>query len=129
MFSFKAKDYESARKSFMIQVPEYFNFGFDVIDRHADEEKKRALVWTDSAGEEVKEYTFQDISRLSNKAANVLKEVGGKKGGRVFSMLGRIPAWYFILVAGHKLGAVIMPAPVILLASDGEYRMMKGRAN
>jgi len=129
MFSFEAKDYESARKSFMIQVPEYFNFGFDVIDRHADEDKKRALVWTDSAGEEVKEYTFRDISRLSNKAANVLKGIGVKKGDRVFIMLGREPAWYFILVAGHKLGAVIMPAPVILLASDIEYRMMKGRAN
>jgi acyl-coenzyme A synthetase/AMP-(fatty) acid ligase len=128
-FSFGAKDYESARKSFTIQVPEYFNFGFDVIDRHADEEKKRALVWTDPAGKEVKEYTFRDISRLSNKAANVLKGIGIKKGDRVFIMLGRVPEWYFILVACHKLGAVIMPAPVILLASDIEYRMMKGRAN
>jgi acyl-coenzyme A synthetase/AMP-(fatty) acid ligase len=129
MFSFEAKDYESARKSFMIQVPEYFNFGFDVIDRHADKAKKRALVWTDPAGKEVKEYTFRDISRLSNKAANVLRGIGVKKGDRVFIMLGRVPEWYFILVAGHKIGAVIMPAPVILLASDIEYRMMKGRAN
>jgi acyl-coenzyme A synthetase/AMP-(fatty) acid ligase len=129
MFSFEAKDYESARKSFMIQVPKYFNFGFDVIDRHADEERKRALIWTDPAGEEVKEYTFRDISRLSNKAANVLKGIGVKKGDRVFIMLGRVPEWYFILVACHKLGAVVMPAPVILLASDIEYRMMKGRAN
>jgi acyl-coenzyme A synthetase/AMP-(fatty) acid ligase len=129
MFSFEAKDYESARKSFMIQVPKYFNFGFDVIDHHADEEMKRALVWTDSAGKEVKEYTFRDISRLSNKAANVLKGIGVKKGDRVFIMLGRVPEWYFILVACHKLGAVIMPAPVILLAADIEYRMMRGRAN
>jgi acetyl-CoA synthetase len=129
MFLFEAKDYESAQKSFMIQVPKYFNFGFDVIDRHADEERKRALVWTDPAGEEVKEYTFRDISRLSNNAANVLKGIGVKKGDRVFIMLGRVPEWYFILVACHKLGAVIIPAPVILLASDIEYRMMKGRAN
>ena len=129
MFPFEAEDYESARKSFMIQVPEYFNFGFDVIDRHAGEEKKRALVWVDPTGKEVKEYTFLDISRLSNKAANVLKKIGVKKGDRVFIMLGRVPEWYFILVACHKLGAVIMPAPVILLASDIEYRLMKGRAN
>jgi len=129
MFSFEAKDYEEARKSFMIQVPKYFNFGFDVIDRHAEEEAKRALIWTDPAGEVVKEFTFRDISRLSNQAANVLKEIGVKKGDRVFIMLGRVPEWYFILVACHKLGAVIMPAPVILLASDIEYRMMKGGAN
>ncbi len=129
MFSFEAKDYESAKKSFMIQVPEYFNFGFDVIDRHADEEKKRALVWADPMVKEVKEYTFRDISNLSNKAANVLKAIGVKKGDRVFIMLGRIPEWYFILVAGHKLGAVIIPSPVILLASDIEYRIMKSKAN
>ncbi len=128
-FSFDAKDYKSARESFMIRVPEYFNFGFDVVDRHAEEEKKLALVWTDPAGKEVREYTFQDISRHSNRAANVLKDIGVKKGDRVFIMLGRVPEWYFILVACHKLGAVTMPAPVILLSSDIEYRMMKGRAN
>lgn len=128
-FSFDAKDHESARKSFKIQVPEYFNFGFDVIDRHAEVETKRALVWTDPDGQEVKEYTFRDISALSNRAANVLKGVGVKKGDRVFIMLGRTPEWYFILVACHKLGAVIMPAPVILLAADIEYRLMKGQAN
>jgi acetyl-CoA synthetase len=110
-------------------VPEYFNFGFDVIDRHAEDENKRALVWTDASGSVVKEYTFRDISRLSNQAANALKDIGVKKGDRVFIMLGRIPEWYCILVACHKLGAVIMPAPVILTSSDIEYRIAKGRAN
>jgi acetyl-CoA synthetase len=106
-----------------------FNFGFDVIDRHAEDEKKRALLWMSAGGNERREYTFRDISLLSNQAANVLKAMGVKKGDRVFIMLGRVPEWYFILVACHKLGAVIMPAPVILLASDIEYRITKGRAN
>ena len=128
-FSFNATDYERAKETFSITVPEQFNFGFDVIDKHAEEERKRALVWTDAAGKDVKEYTFQDISRLSNQAANVLLGLGVKKGDRVFIMLGRVPEWYFILVACHKIGAVIMPAPVILLSSDIEYRVMKGRAN
>jgi len=113
----------------MIPVPEYFNFGFDVIDRHAEDGSKRALVWTDAAGGVTKEYTFRDISRLSNQAANALKSIGVKKGDRVFIMLGRVPEWYCILVACHKLGAVIMPAPVILASSDIEYRIAKGRAN
>jgi acetyl-CoA synthetase len=57
-------------------VPEYFNFGFDVIDKHAGDENKRALVWTDATGGVVKEYTFRDISRLSNQAANALRGIG-----------------------------------------------------
>lgn len=129
MFSLNARDYDQARSLFRIEVPEQFNFGFDVIDRHADDPSRRALVWTDPAGTETREYSFRDISRLSNQAANVLKSFGVKKGDRVFIMLGRIPEWYFLLVACHKLGAVIMPAPVILLASDIEYRIMKSKAN
>ncbi len=84
-FLFGTKDFDSAWKSFSIRVPEYFNFGFDVIDCHAEDETKRALVWTDPAGKEVKKYTFRDISRLSNQAANALKGVGVKKGDRVSS--------------------------------------------
>jgi acetyl-CoA synthetase len=128
-FSFDAKDFESAKKTFRIDVPGQFNFGFDVIDKHAETESKRALVWTGPTGKDVKEYMFRDISRLSSQAANALKSMGVKKGDRVFIMLGRVPEWYFILVACHKLGAVIMPAPVILLSSDIEYRVMKGGAN
>ena len=128
-FTFDAKDFESAKKTFQIAVPAQFNFGFDVIDKHAEDEKKRALVWTGPAGKDLKEFTFQDISRLSNQAANVLKNMGVKKGDRVFIMLGRVPEWYFILVACHKIGAVIMPAPVILLSSDIEYRVTKGQAS
>ena len=128
-FFFETKDFASVKKTFHITVPEQFNFGFDVIDKHAEDEKKRALVWTGPAGKDLKEFTFRDISRLSNQAANALKNRGVKKGDRVFIMLGRVPEWYFILVACHKLGAVIMPAPVILLSSDIEYRVMKGQAN
>ncbi|HUI45186.1 MAG TPA: AMP-binding protein [Nitrospirota bacterium] len=116
-------------KGFKITVPEKFNFGFDVIDRHAADEKKRALVWVDPPGTTVREYTFRDLSRLSNQAANALHDLGVKKGDRVFIMLGRVPEWFSILIACHKIGAVIMPAPVILLSSDIEYRIMKGKAN
>src|SRR5208283_3009335 len=126
---FNAHEAEHAHKEFKISVPEKFNFGFDVIDRHAENEEKRALVWVDPSGSTVKEYTYRDLSRLSNQAANVLRGLGVKKGERVFIMLGRVPEWYFVLIACHKIGAVIMPAPVVLLPSDIEYRITKGKAN
>jgi acyl-coenzyme A synthetase/AMP-(fatty) acid ligase len=116
-------------KRFNIKVPEKFNFGFDVIDRHAEDENKRALVWVDSSGMAEREYTFRDLSHLSNKAANALHDLGIKKGDRIFIMLGRVPEWFTILIACHKIGAVVMPAPVILLSSDIEYRIIKGKAN
>lgn len=125
---FDVQDYDQAKKTFRIEVPKNFNFGFDVIDEHAKDATRRALVWTDATGKQTKEFTFRDLSRLSNQAANVLRSHGVKKGSRVFILLGRVPEWYVILIACHKLGAVIMPGPVILMASDINYRLMKGKA-
>ena len=53
-----------------MNVPENFNFGFDVVDAWAEEEpEKKALVWCDEEDNE-KIFTFTDIKRLSNKAAH-----------------------------------------------------------
>lgn len=123
------QEFRAAKRDFKIDVPEWFNFGFDVIDRHAAGRNGRALVWTDAAGRETREYSFRDIGRRSNQAANALRAMGVRKGDRVFIMLGRVPEWFVLLVACHKLSAVIMPAPVILTVGDIEYRLAKGQAN
>ena len=49
-------------------IPDNFNFAYDVIDRYAKEEPdKRALVYKDIKGN-IREFSFSDISRLSTKA-------------------------------------------------------------
>ena len=49
--------YEDFAENFTIEVPEAFNFGFDVVDEWAAvEPDKRALLWTNDAGET--EYAF-----------------------------------------------------------------------
>ena len=68
--------YEDFAENFTIEVPEAFNFGFDVVDEWAAvEPDKRALLWTNDAGEE-RTFTFTDIKHLSNQAANAFKELG-----------------------------------------------------
>jgi len=52
-----------------------------------------------------------------------------KKGGSRIHHARPCDEWFYILIACHKIGAVVMPAPVILLSSDIEYRIMKGNAN
>ncbi|MCE5194410.1 MAG: AMP-binding protein [Nitrospiraceae bacterium] len=128
-FSFKMDDYEGLKKNFKLEVPEYFNFGFDAIDHWAEDEKKLALFWVSSTGEQENKLTFRDISLASNRFANALRNLGVKKGDRVLIMLPRIPEWYSILVGCHKLGAVVMPAPVMLSTADVEYRLLKGKAS
>ena len=68
---------------FELQVPENYNFGYDVVDKMAElAPDDTALVWTNPEKEE-KILTFADISRLSNKAANVFKKHGIGKGDKV----------------------------------------------
>ena len=67
--------YEDFKENYRVNPPEKFNFGFDIVDAWAKEDKeKRALVWCDDHGQE-KIITFDEMSRLSNQAANYFKSL------------------------------------------------------
>ena len=38
------KDYQTLYENFKWEVPEYYNFGFEVVDKWAEDRTKRALV-------------------------------------------------------------------------------------
>ncbi|MEG1509564.1 MAG: AMP-binding protein, partial [Clostridia bacterium] len=106
-----------------LQVPENFNFGYDVVDEYAKlSPNKIALVWCNDKGEE-KIITFGELKILSNKACNILTDCGIKKGDFVMTMLNRRYEYWIIAVACHKLGAVLVPATYLLTAKDIVYRI------
>ena len=115
--------YEDFVENFRIDVPEAFNFGFDVVDEWARvEPEKRALVWCNDAGEE-RTFTFTDLSRLSNQAANAFRAQGIGKGDVVMCILRRRWEYWVCAVALCKLGAVIIPATLQLTKKDVAYRV------
>ncbi len=74
-------------KDFSLRYPENFNFGYDVVDRIADETPdKRALVWCNVEGEE-HVFSFGDIKRYSNRIANTFRKRGIGRGDRVMLIL------------------------------------------
>ncbi len=114
--------YEDFKKNFTINVPEDFNFGYDVVDAWAQAEpEKKALVWCSEEGEE-KTFTFADISRLSNQAANFFQSLGVKKGMVVMMILRRRWEYWVCATALHKLGAILIPATLQLTKKDIVYR-------
>ena len=81
--------YEDFKQNYQVNVPENFNFGFDIVDEWAKQEpEKMALVWCDDHGEEHK-FTFTDISKMSNRAANFFESLGITKGSVVMLILRR----------------------------------------
>ena len=117
-------NYEAERENFKLDVPEYFNFGYDVVDRWARlQPEKLALLAVDASGANPQHCTFSDISMASNRFANILKKLGLKKGDRVFLMLPPIPEWYVAVIGMIKLGVIPMPATTQCTSKDIEYRI------
>jgi acetyl-CoA synthetase len=116
-------NYDETYRSFNIEVPGFFNFGFDVIDAWAHKDRnKLAMIWVNQDGEE-KKFTFWDLMRLSNQIVNMMIKYGLNKGDRVLIMLPRVPEWWTFTLALIKRGAVYCPAPTMLTPKDLKYRI------
>lgn len=116
--------YEDFYQNFKINIPENFNFAWDVVDVIAEQEpEKTAMIWCDDHELEARRFTFADLSRLSKQAANFFLARGIKKGDSVMLILrGRFEFWYTFL-ALHRIGAVAIPATHMLTTHDIVYRI------
>ncbi|RAP78090.1 acetate--CoA ligase [Paenibacillus montanisoli] len=85
------------------------NIAYEAIDRHvaAGRGDKIALYYSDNSRDE--SYTYEDLSRQSNRFANVLRGLGIGKGERVFIFMPRTPELYFSLLGSLKVGTVVGP--------------------
>ncbi len=120
--------YEKMCKGFKLEVPEEYNFGFDVVDEWAKDRTKLALLWVDADGKSSRKYTFWEMKILSNKFANVLKNHSLEKNDCALLMLPRIPEWHIAMVGMIKLGVIPMPATTLLTAKDIKYRINQAKA-
>ena len=116
-------DERGVLQDFSLHYPDNYNFGYDVVDEMARlAPDQRAMVWCNPEGEH-REFTFGDIGRLSNQAANVLRAHGVAKGDKVLVILKRNYEYWYVAPALHKLGAVIIPATHMLTVDDLVYRI------
>jgi acetyl-CoA synthetase len=116
------KSYEDFYDNYLCDVPEDFNFAYDVVDEWARlQPEKQALLWTDDT-ETVKPFTFSEIKNLSDKAANAFLALGVKKGDVVMLILKQRPEVWVLMCALMKIGAVCIPGTYQLTVKDLEYR-------
>ena len=109
-------------KNFKINVPENFNFGYDVVDAWAAEQPdKPALLWTNDKGEH-QQFTFADMKRYTDMTASYFQSLGIGHGDMVMLILKRRFEFWFSIIALHKLGAVVIPATHLLTKKDIVYR-------
>ncbi len=108
------------------------NIAFEAVDRHAasDRSDHVALRWISRIGD-IQEFTYADLSRQSNRVANVLRDIGVRKGDRVFTLLGRVPELYLTAIGTWKAGGVFCPLfsafgpePILQRLSRGDGKVL-----
>ena len=109
-------------KNFKVEVPENFNFGYDVVDAWAAEQPdKKAILWTNDQGAE-HQYTYAELKEKTDATASYFQSLGIGHGDMVMLILKRRIEFWFCTIALHKLGAVVIPATHLLTKKDIIYR-------
>jgi acetyl-CoA synthetase len=103
----RATTYEELRREFRWSIPEYYNIGTDICDRHA-ETAGLALVYLSDDGHE-QNYSFDQIQRWSNRFANGLEGLGLEAGDRLAVLLPQSPETAVAHVTGFRAGLITVP--------------------
>ena len=63
----RTAEYEKIYNEFRWNIPEKFNFGFDVVDKWAADRTKLALLSLDESGDQADFMSFYQLSTESNR--------------------------------------------------------------
>lgn len=124
------EDYGQARSSFQWPRFEEFNFALDWFDAVAAEPAtggNPALVIVEQDGSAIRR-SFAELSARSNQVANWLRGQGVQRGDRMIIMLGNQVELWELMLAGIKLGIVLIPTTTLMGPADLKDRVERGEA-
>ncbi|MGV7246297.1 AMP-binding protein [Caballeronia sp. M23-90] len=118
-------DYATAYRDFAWPELTEFNWALDWFDEYARSNMNPALWVVEDNGDEIK-LSYAELSARSNQLANWLRQQGVQRGDRILLMLPNQPALWETMLAAMKLGAVTIPATMLLTPADIADRMTRG---
>ena len=71
--------------------------------------------------------SFNDMKRMSDKAANFFKSIGIKKGDAVMLALKGRYEWWYCMLGLHRIGAIAIPATHMLTIQGHRVQGQAGR--
>jgi acetyl-CoA synthetase len=119
-------DYDLAYNGFRWPQMDEFNWALDFFDSQAKGNNSPALWVLEDDGQAAK-LTYAQMSARSNQVANFLRALGVRRGDRILLMLPNcVPLWETMLAA-IKLGAVVVPTSLLIVAEELADRLRRGR--
>lgn len=106
MMERQAPTYAQLHKNFKWDMPSTFNLGVACVDRHRPDALGLIEVKPDGRR---RDYTFGELSELSNRLANALRAQGIGRGDRVALLLSQRVEVGLAHIAVYKIGAIAVP--------------------
>ena len=85
------------------------NIAHETVERHAQGVCRDKIAFRFLGANTTRDIRYGELSRLTNRFANVLKSLGIGKGERLFLLSGRIPELYVTVLGGFKNGTAVSP--------------------
>ena len=118
----RRESWEATRAGFRWRLPSRYNIAEHACERHVGSTRP-ALICPDAAAGSAREWTFRELSLLSNRLANALAARGVGRGDRVAVMAGQSVETGLAHLAIYKLGAVALPLFALFGADAIEHRL------
>jgi len=115
-----ATSYQDLIGSFRWSIPEAYNIGVDVCDRHPPE--RTALIHLKADGR-TDTYSFGTLKALSNRFANTLAVHGVTRGDRIGILLPQAPETAVAHIGAYKSGLVATPLFTLFGEDALHYRL------
>ncbi len=127
LFNNDNRSYEEVYGAFRWNIPQCFNIGVEICDKHTGRAEQTALFLENAAGKE-KRVTFAELKSLSDRFASALRAVGVRKGDRVGIVLPQRAETAIAHIAIYKLGAIALPLSVLFGRDALSYRFSNSGA-
>ena len=114
--------YQETYDHYRSESPEYFNFGYDVIDKFAGEPDMKMMVWAGDNCED-RHLSYAYFRDRTNQVVNTLNSLGLKKNDRVMIVMSRVPEWWESMIGMIKAGVIAVPGTTQLTQKDIKQRI------
>jgi len=124
----KTFNWEDVHKNFSWNETGKVNMAYECIDRHCEQGMGDKVALIFDSDDRNENYTYEDLRKLSNKFANVLRKYDIKKGDRVFIFMPRSPEMYTAILGILKVGAIPGPLFEAFMGEAVKDRMLDSQA-
>lgn len=105
------------------------NIAHEAVDRHAESDLKNTIALRFvNAQQSTLDFSYSELKKQTAKFANVLENIGVKKGETVFTLLGRVPELYVSGLGALKFRAVFCPLFSVFGPEPIFQRLSRGNA-